>query len=93
MRLAVVELGQIVEVIWVSLIAGVGITIAYSLVVYGTVAIGRGAARAGRGGVAVAYGGLAVAVPAGIRRGDRARRADHADEVRVSGGESAKRFA
>jgi hypothetical protein len=36
MRLAVVEIGQIFEVIWVSLVAGVGITVAYSLVVYGT---------------------------------------------------------
>jgi hypothetical protein len=59
MRLAVVELGQIVEVIWVSLIAGVGITIAYSLVVYGTSRSAE-ARRAGRGAASVAYGGLAI---------------------------------
>ena len=35
MRLAVVELGQIFEVIWVSILAGVGITAAYSLIVVG----------------------------------------------------------
>jgi len=60
MSLAVVEVGQIFEVIWVSLVAGVGITVAYSLVVFGT---GRSAQarRHGRGGAAIAYGGLALA--------------------------------
>ena len=59
MRLAVVEVGQIFEVIWVSLIAGVGLTFVYSFVVLGT---GRSAEarRTGRGGVAFAYGALAV---------------------------------
>jgi hypothetical protein len=59
MRLAVVEVGQIFEVIWVSLAAGVGITIAYSMVVLGT---GRSAEarRSGRGGAAVVYGAMAV---------------------------------
>jgi hypothetical protein len=59
MRFAVVEIGQIFEVIWVSLAAGVGITIAYSMVVLGT---GRSAEarRAGRGGAAVVYGAMAV---------------------------------
>jgi hypothetical protein len=60
MRLAVVEVGQIFEVIWVSLVAGVGITVAYSFVVYGTSRSAE-ARRAGRGGAAVAYGGLALA--------------------------------
>ena len=32
----VVELGQIVEVIWVSLVAGVGITAIFSFVVLGS---------------------------------------------------------
>jgi hypothetical protein len=59
MRLAVVELGQIGEVVWVSLVAGVGITIAYSLVVYGTSRSAE-ARRAGRGIASVAYGGLAI---------------------------------
>jgi hypothetical protein len=58
MRLAVVELGQIVEVIWVSLLAGVGITAAYSFVVLGT-ARSAEARRAKRNVAAIAYGTLA----------------------------------
>ena len=58
--LAVVELGQIVEVIWVSLLAGVGITAAYSFVVLGT-ARSAEARRARHTGTALAYGALAVA--------------------------------
>jgi hypothetical protein len=55
-----VELSQLGQVVWVSLVAGVGITTAYSLVVYGT---GRylEAQRTGRRGVAVAYAALAIA--------------------------------
>ncbi len=59
MKLAVVELGQIVEVIWVSLLAGVGITTAFSLVVYGT-ARSAEARRAKRTAPAVAFGALAA---------------------------------
>jgi hypothetical protein len=57
--IGVVEIGQLVEVIWVSLLAGVGITAAFSLIVLGT---GHSAAarRAGRSGAALAYGSLAV---------------------------------
>ena len=57
--LGVVELGQIVEVIWVSVIAGVGITAAYSFVVLGT---GRSAEarRAGNTGAAIGFGALAA---------------------------------
>jgi hypothetical protein len=57
--LAVVELGQIVEVIWVSVVAGVGVTAAYSLVVLG---MGRSAEarRAGNTGAALGYGALAA---------------------------------
>ncbi|HEX6020743.1 MAG TPA: hypothetical protein VFZ00_02025 [Solirubrobacter sp.] len=59
MRLAVVEIGQIFEVIWVSLAAGIGITIAYSLVVLG---MGKSAEarRVGRGGAAIVYGAIAL---------------------------------
>jgi hypothetical protein len=60
MTLAVVEVGQIFEVIWVSLIAGVGLTFTYSFVVLGTARYAE-ARRAGRGGIAIAYGALAVA--------------------------------
>ena len=56
--LAVVEVGEIFEVIWVSLIAGIGITTAFSFVVLGT---GRSAEarRSGRTGATIAYGVLA----------------------------------
>jgi hypothetical protein len=58
MRFAV-QLSQLFEVVWVSLFAGVGITTAYALVVYGT---GRymEAQRTGRRGAALAYAGLAA---------------------------------
>ena len=59
MRLAVVEVGQIFEVIWVSLVAGVGLTFVYSFVVLGSARYAE-ARRTGRGGVAVVYGALAV---------------------------------
>jgi hypothetical protein len=54
-----VELSQLFEVVWVSTLAGVGITTAYALVVYGT---GRymEAQRTGRRGAALAYAGLAA---------------------------------
>jgi hypothetical protein len=57
--LGVVELGQIVEVIWVSILAGVAITTSYSFVVLGT---GRSAEarRAGNTGAAIGYGALAA---------------------------------
>ncbi|HEY6891123.1 MAG TPA: hypothetical protein VI300_25185 [Solirubrobacter sp.] len=52
-------IGEIFEVIWVSLIAGVAITASYSFVVLGT---GRSAEarREGRGFAAVGYGALAA---------------------------------
>ena len=57
--LGVVELGQIVEVIWVSLLAGVGITAAYSFVVLGTARYAE-ARRAHNTGAALGFGALAV---------------------------------
>jgi hypothetical protein len=53
-----VEIGQLFEVVWVSVVAGVGITTAYALVVLGT---GRSAEarRMGQRGAALAYAGLA----------------------------------
>jgi hypothetical protein len=56
---AAVEIGQLVEVIWVSVLAGVGITTAYSFVVLGT---GKSAEarRTGHRGAALAYAGLAT---------------------------------
>ena len=57
--LGVVELGQIVEVIWVSIVAGLGITVAYSFVVLGTGRSGE-ARRAGHTGAAIFYGVFAA---------------------------------
>ena len=57
--LGVVKAGDIVEVVWVSLVAGVLVSFAYALVVFGT---GRSteARRAGHGAASVAFGALAV---------------------------------
>ncbi len=63
MSFAVVELGQIVEVIWVSLLAGVGITAVFSIVV---LAMARSSDA--HGGARIAYAALgfvALAVFAG----------------------------
>jgi hypothetical protein len=58
MTLFAVEIGRLLEVVWVSLPAGVGITTAYSFVVLGT---GRSAEarRTGRRGAALGYAALA----------------------------------
>ena len=50
-----VELGQIVEVIWVSLVAGVGITAAFSFVV-----LGWARYVDSQGGARVGYAALAL---------------------------------
>ena len=50
MRVFAVEVGQIFEVIWVGLLAGVGITTAYSFVVLGSGSYAE-ARRAGRSGI------------------------------------------
>jgi hypothetical protein len=54
-----VEAGKLFEVVWVSMLAGVGITTAYSFVVVGT---GKSAEarRTGRRGAALAYAVLAA---------------------------------
>jgi hypothetical protein len=56
--LAAIDSGQILEVVWVSLVAGVGITGAYSLIVLGS-ARSLQARRSGRAVASVAYAGLA----------------------------------
>ncbi len=57
--LAAVDVGALVEVIWVSLLAGVGVTLTFSLVVLGG---GRAttARREGSDRAATAYAALAV---------------------------------
>ena len=56
--LAAVNVGDLVEVVWVSVLAGVGVTLTFSLVVLGS---GRSEAarRTGRDGAAFAYATLA----------------------------------
>ena len=59
MRLAAVEVGLLLEVVWVSLVAGVAVTVLFSLVVL----FGSRSAEAGRGGrssAAMAYAALAL---------------------------------
>jgi len=57
--LAVVKAGDILEVIWVSLLAGIFVTVAYSLVVVGS-ARSAEARRNHHGGGAVVWAGVAV---------------------------------
>ena len=56
--LAAVNVGDLVEVVWVSVLAGVGVTLTFSLVVLGS---GRSeqARRTGHDGAAIAYATLA----------------------------------
>jgi hypothetical protein len=57
--LGAVKAGAIVEVVWVSLVAGVLVCIAFALVVLGG-ARSAEARRGGRGTAALAYGTLAA---------------------------------
>jgi hypothetical protein len=57
--LSVVKAGDIFEVVWVSLLAAIIVSTAYSFVVLG-MARSADAARRGDGTVALAYAGLAV---------------------------------
>ncbi len=54
---AVVEWGQLLEVVWVSLVAGVGVTVLFSLVVFGS---SRAAEARRQGGNPPVSGALAV---------------------------------
>jgi hypothetical protein len=57
--LAAVKAGDIVEVVWVSLLAGVLVCVAYALVVLGT-ARSAEARRSGSGTAALVFGALAA---------------------------------
>jgi uncharacterized membrane protein YhaH (DUF805 family) len=57
--IAAIALGQLAEVVWVSVLAGVGITTAYALVVLGS-ARSLQARRAGDTGAAVRHATLAI---------------------------------
>ena len=54
-----IEWGLLLEVIWVSLLAGIGVTLFYSLVILGGARAAE-ARRAGRGPAAILYGALAI---------------------------------
>jgi hypothetical protein len=56
---AAIKVSELVQVIWVSAAAGVGVTVLFSLVVLGS-ARSAEARRAGRDGAATAYAGGAV---------------------------------
>ena len=56
---AAVDFNALLEVVWTSLIAGVAMTAAFSLVIYGSGQSAE-ARRDGRGGAATAYGVLAA---------------------------------
>jgi hypothetical protein len=58
-RFAQVELSHLVEVVWVSVAAGIFVTVAFSFVVLG-VARSAESRREGSGAAAVAFGALAV---------------------------------
>ena len=55
--LAAVEVGQLFKVVWASLLAGVGITTIFSLLVYSGAKAGE-ARRAGNGSQAAVFVGL-----------------------------------
>ncbi len=56
---AVVDWDALLQVVWVSLVTGVGISALFSLVIYGTDKAGD-LRRHGRGGLATAYATFAV---------------------------------
>ncbi len=56
---AEVQLSHLLEVVWVSLVAGVFVTVAFSFVVLGS-ARSAEARRTGNGGAALFFAGMAV---------------------------------
>jgi len=59
MTVFAVDTGLLFQVVWVSLVTGVGISVFFSLVILGSAKAGD-ARRAGRGGAATAYFALAL---------------------------------
>jgi hypothetical protein len=57
--LAAIAWGDLLEVIWVSLVAGIGVTAIFSLVIYTSGRAGD-ARRDGNGAAAAVFGALAV---------------------------------
>ena len=58
--MAVIDFHALGQVIWVSLVAGIGVTVLFSVVIWGADKAGD-ARRGGQDGQALAYGVLAVA--------------------------------
>ena len=58
--MAAIDFHALGQVIWVSLVAGVGVTVLFSLVIFGADKAAD-ARREGQDGQALAYGALAVA--------------------------------
>jgi uncharacterized membrane protein len=56
---AAIEWGRLLQVVWVSLLAGVSVTALFSLVIYGSTRAAE-SRREGRGLAATAYGFFAV---------------------------------
>jgi hypothetical protein len=65
MVLAAIEFGTLFEVIWTALLAGVAITVIYSLVIYGSSQAAE-ARRDGRGLAATGHAILAAVAMAGV---------------------------
>jgi hypothetical protein len=62
---SIVDTGDLLEVIWVSLAAGIGVTAVYGLAIFGaTRAIDLG--RVGRSGEATLFGALGVVAMAAV---------------------------
>jgi hypothetical protein len=59
MRIAAVDTAALLDVVWVSLLAGIGVTLTFSLIVLGG-ARSATARRTGHDGEALAYGALAL---------------------------------
>lgn len=57
--IAAIEWGKLLQVIWVSLLAGVGITALFSMVIYGSTRAAE-SRREGRSTLATGYGVMAV---------------------------------
>jgi hypothetical protein len=67
-RLAAVDAAGLVEVVWASLVAALGVSLTFSLAVLGSARCAA-ARRERRGGVALAYGGLAAIAAAAFVAG------------------------
>jgi hypothetical protein len=67
-RVAAVDTGALLEVVWVSLLAGAGVALTFSLVVAGSLR-SAAARRAGDKGVALAYGAVTALAAAAFVAG------------------------